>query len=129
MSSHIFDEIERTCDRTAIIKDGYLVAVEDMKTLSHSKHKAYIITFLSEEMAANFAKEDFDVKDSLGKKVTVSVKDNIMPLIHTLDKYEVTNLDIKPQNLEELFMHYYGGKEMFSLPLFKRERKLIISCS
>ena len=34
-----------------------------------------------------------------------------MPLIHTLDKYEITNLDVKTQTLEELFMHYYGGEK------------------
>ena len=43
MSSHNFEEIERTCDRTAIIKEGYLVAVEDMKILSQAKRKSYII--------------------------------------------------------------------------------------
>jgi len=109
MSSHIFDEIERTCDRTAIIKDGYLVAIEDMKTLTQSKRKSYIITFLTQEMASGFASEGFDVKAILGKQVTVSVKGKIMPLIHTLDKYEVVNFDVKTESLEELFMHYYGG--------------------
>lgn len=111
MSSHIFDEIERTCDRTAIIKEGYLVAIEDMKTLSQSKSKSYIISFLTNEMALNFTKEGFKVKESKGKQVTVSVKGNIKPLIHALDKYEVTSLDIKTQSLEELFMHYYGGEK------------------
>lgn len=107
MSSHIFDEIERTCDRTAIIKNGKLVAVEDMKTLSNSKHKSYVITFLSEEMAKNFIKEGFKMKEHTKNQVTVSIKGKVMPLIHALSKYEITSLDIKTQSLEELFMHYY----------------------
>ena len=111
MSSHNFDEIERTCDRTAIIKDGYLVAVEDMKILSQSKSKSYIITFLTKEMALEFAKEEFAVKDILGNKVTVTIKGNIKSLIGTLDKYEIIDLDVKTQTLEELFMHYYGGEK------------------
>ena len=111
MSSHIFDEIERTCDRTAIIKDGYLVAVENLNTLTQSKRKSYVITFLTEEMASSFAKEGFEIKESKGNQVTVTVKGNIKPFIHTLDKYEVTTLDIKTQSLEDLFMHYYGGEK------------------
>lgn len=111
MSSHIFDEIERTCDRTAIIKEGCLVAIDDMKTLSGSKHKSYAITFLTEEMASGFTKEGFEVKEIDKKQVTVSVKGKIMPLIHALNKYEVTGLDVKTQSLEELFMHYYGGEK------------------
>ncbi|MBU3145130.1 ABC transporter ATP-binding protein [Clostridium sp. CF012] len=110
MSSHNFDEIERTCDRTAIIKEGYLVAIEDMKILSQAKRKSYIITFLTEEMASSFAGEGFKVKENKGNQVTVSVMGNIMPLIRTLNRYEVIQLDVKTQSLEELFMHYYGGE-------------------
>jgi len=111
MSSHNFEEIERTCDRTAIIKEGRLVDVEDMKILSQRKQKSYIITFSTQEMASSFSKAYGEVKGRQGNKVTVYVKGNIMPLIHTLDKYEITNLDVKIQTLEELFMHYYGGEK------------------
>ena len=109
MSSHNFEEIERACDRTAIIKEGRLVAVEDMKILSQTKSKSYIITFSTEEIALDFSKEDFEVKKIRGNKVTVSVKGNIKSLISSLDKYEIKDLDVKTQTLEELFMHYYGG--------------------
>lgn len=110
MSSHIFDEIEKTCDRTAIIKDGHVVAVEDMKTLSNSKHKSYVITFLNDEMAKEFSKENLKIKEVIGNVVTVSVKGDINPLIKALSKYSVTSLDVKTQSLEELFMHFYGGE-------------------
>jgi len=111
MSSHNFEEVERTCDRTAIIKEGYLVAIEDMKILSQSKRKSYVITFSTKDMAKVFAKEKFLVKGILENQVTVSIKGNIMPLIQALNRYEITNLDVKNQSLEELFMHYYGGEE------------------
>lgn len=110
MSSHIFDEIEKTCDRTAIIKDGHVVAVENMKTLSNSKHKSYVITFLNDEMANEFSKENLKIKEVIGNVVTVSVKGDINPLIKALSKYSVTSLDVKTQSLEELFMHFYGGE-------------------
>ena len=109
MSSHNFEEIERACDRTAIIKEGRLVAVEDMKILSQTKSKSYVIAFSTEEIALDFSKEDFEVKKIRGNKVTVSVKGNIKSLISSLDKYEIKDLDVKTQTLEELFMHYYGG--------------------
>ncbi|CUP87073.1 ABC transporter ATP-binding protein [Clostridium baratii] len=110
MSSHIFDEIEKTCDRTAIIKDGHVVAVENMKTLSNSKHKSYVITFLNDEIAKEFSKENLKIKEVIGNVVTVSVKGDINPLIKALSKYSVTSLDVKTESLEELFMHFYGGE-------------------
>ncbi|ELC8442588.1 ABC transporter ATP-binding protein [Clostridium perfringens] len=110
MSSHIFDEVEKTCDRTAIIKDGHVVAVENMKTLSSSKHKSYVITFLNDEEAKEFSKEDFKIKEIIGNVVTVEVKGDINPFIKTLSKYSIKNLNVKTQSLEELFMHFYGGE-------------------
>ncbi|WP_407309702.1 ATP-binding cassette domain-containing protein [Desulfosporosinus sp. SB140] len=109
MSSHNFEEIEKTCDRTAIIRDGKLVDIEDLKTLSQSKQKTYIITFSSEEAAASFSQEGFEISEIQGKTVTVSVKGNINTLISKLEKFEVVDLDVKTQTLEELFMHFYGG--------------------
>lgn len=110
MSSHIFDEVEKTCDRTAIIKDGNVVAVENMKTLSNSKHKSYVITFINEGEAKEFSKEKFNIKELIGNIVTVEVKGDINPFIEALSKYSIKNLDVKTQSLEELFMHFYGGE-------------------
>ncbi|WP_024615354.1 ABC transporter ATP-binding protein [Clostridium sp. Ade.TY] len=110
MSSHLFDEVEKTCDRTAIIKDGHVVSIENIKTLSNSKHKSYVITFLNDEMAKEFSKEDFKIKEVTGNVVTVAVKGDVNPLIKALGKYSVTSLDVKTQSLEELFMHFYGGE-------------------
>ena len=110
MSSHSFEEIERTCDRAAIIKDGKIVSVENISTLKESKQKIYSITFENEEVAKDFLKEGFKIKDIDKNNVTVLVKGDIMPLIKSLGKYKVISLESKVQSLEELFMHFYGGE-------------------
>lgn len=111
MSSHLFEEIERTCDRTAIIKEGHIVAIEDMNILQRRKRKDYIITFTSNDQVNRFIEEGYKIKNIVDNTVTVSVKGNLNTLIRTLSKYEITNLDIKTQTLEELFMHFYGGSK------------------
>ena len=45
MSSHIFEEVEHTCDRVVIIKEGEIVATEKMEDLRHSRRKYYEICF------------------------------------------------------------------------------------
>ncbi|WP_297634990.1 ABC transporter ATP-binding protein [uncultured Clostridium sp.] len=111
MSSHIFDEIEKTCDRTAIIKDGHVVAIENVKTLSQSKHKSYVIKFKDKNTALKFADERFKVEEMKEDIITIAVEGDVNEFIKTLGKYEVKSLDVKTQGLEELFMHFYGGKE------------------
>ncbi len=110
MSSHSFEEIEKTCDRAAIIKQGEIAAVENISTLKESKQKIYNITFENEDMAREFMKEGFKVKEVEGNNITITIKGDIMPFIKTLGKYKVLNLESSSQSLEDLFMHFYGGE-------------------
>jgi ABC-2 type transport system ATP-binding protein len=109
ISSHIFEEIERTCDRTAFIKRGKIVAVEDMNTLREKKHKAYVITFNSPEDISEFSKEGFNIIDTVDNQVTVAVKGDIQLFLKAITRYNIKDLDVKAQTLEEIFLHLYGG--------------------
>lgn len=112
MSSHIFEEVERTCDRTVIIKQGKIMAVEDMAKLKNSKKKYYIIRFENEAMAVQFAKENSLPKEAIEKDiVTIGVKGNVDELIKQLSAYTIKDLNIRTQSLEEMFLHFYGGVE------------------
>ncbi|MDR0530643.1 MAG: ABC transporter ATP-binding protein [Oscillospiraceae bacterium] len=85
MSSHMFDEVERTCHRIGIIRAGELVAMDTTEALREKHVHPYTVTLGSEQTAAAFAK-DFGGKQN-GVQVTVSTK----------------------QTLEEIFLNYYGG--------------------
>lgn len=111
MSSHIFEEVERTCDRTAIIKDGRIISIEDMKSLKSKKSKSYIITFSSVESLETFKNKQFDIAGIDDTTVTVRVKDNLPVLLKELSELDIKDLDIKTQTLEELFLHFYGGEK------------------
>ncbi len=111
MSSHSFDEIERTCDRAGIIKEGVLVALEDIHHLKQAQRKAYRIRFQHQEDADAFAKEGFGAKSHHALEYDVTISGDINPLIQALAKYPIENLEIKSQSLEEIFMDYYKGGE------------------
>jgi ABC-2 type transport system ATP-binding protein len=112
MSSHIFEEVERTCDRTVIIKNGRIMAVEDMSKLKSNKRKFYVVRFADVNMAKEFAKEYQLSQESIEEdKVTIGVKGNVDEFIKKLSKYHVKDLNTKTQTLEELFMHFYGGEQ------------------
>jgi len=108
MSSHIFEEIERTCDRTAIIRDGKIVAIENMESLAKKRSKIYSITLNSVQELEAIKLENFDIVDIDGLQVSIKIKDNLNEFLHKLTKYEIKDLDIKKQSLEEIFMHFYG---------------------
>lgn len=110
LSSHIFEEVERTCDRAAIIREGRLAAVEDIEKLRQNKRKIVELKFPSAEMALDFASRMPSARRN-GESVTVKIKGNMDALVKLASEYSVADLDIKTQSLEEIFMHFYGGKE------------------
>lgn len=109
MSSHMFDEVERTCQRVGIIRSGKLAAIDSVDTLKAAQVKKYIVTFLSSKAAEDFIKEPLQSEVLTHHRVSVAVQNNIGEFIATLGKYPVSNLSAPTQSLDEIFMHYYGG--------------------
>lgn len=108
MSSHMFEEVEHTCDRVVIIKDGEIMAVESMEDMHNTRKKLYDIRFSTIEEAKNFARQypNAWVEDT---RVSIAIHGKVQQLIHALASYEVLDLATRTQTLEELFMQYYGG--------------------
>ncbi len=108
MSSHLFEEVERTCDRIGILKEGHLVAVEDAVTLKAKKQKAFVVSFANAAAAQAFALETVNVTGCDKNKVIVSVGQDIAAFIQAMNRHAVTDIEVAEQSLEEIFLHYYG---------------------
>lgn len=110
MSSHMFEEIEHTCDRVMMIKDGQLIADETMDSLKNNQKKHYQITFYHPHEASQFA--SLYPKAQLDQNtVELFWQGSPNPLLLELGHYTIADLDVRSQTLEELFLHYYGGED------------------
>ena len=112
MSSHIFEEIEKTCDRTAIIRNGKIVAIEDMDSLSKKRNKTYIISLSDKNEVEKIKKDNFNIKNIDGLNVSISVKNDISEFLKNVSKYKISDMNIKTESLEEIFLHYYGKEKI-----------------
>ncbi|GMQ55797.1 ABC transporter ATP-binding protein [Vallitalea sediminicola] len=106
-SSHILDEVQRMCDRVAIIKDGKIIKTESIESLRQSKYKRFSI-----EAHNNLQKAVFDVKGITElklneNKATFIYKGDINIMINKLGGIELANLLVEEPTLEEIFMYYY----------------------
>lgn len=107
MSSHIFEEIEKTCDRAVIIRDGIIVAVEKMDELKKTRQKIYDIEFVNENEQATFMSKHPEATLH-GTRVSLSLSGNPTTLIQELASYSLNDLSVRAKTLEEIFMHFYG---------------------
>ncbi|MFR8338721.1 MAG: ABC transporter ATP-binding protein [Eisenbergiella massiliensis] len=104
-------KVERTCERTAIIRQGEIAAIEDMEGLKKKRTRDYIITLDSKEAADALVLPGFSITRREGCQVTVAVKGDIPRLLSLLSECSVRDLQIHTQTLEEIFLHYYGGEK------------------
>ncbi|USB33882.1 ABC transporter ATP-binding protein [Paenibacillus sp. YPG26] len=111
MSSHSFPEIEQTCDRAAIIKDGRLVAVNNIHELQSMQRKIFEVTFSTKEDANHFAGSDtLQIESRSDSRVRVVVQGNYDQFMREVSKYSIRNIEIFTQSLEQIFMNYYDRK-------------------
>lgn len=108
MSSHMFEEVERTCHNVGIIKNGKLVITNSVDALKAAQTKKYIVTFESSKAAEEFCKENLQTEALTHHRVAVTVHDDMREWIAAMNRYPVTNISAPTQGLEEIFMQYYG---------------------
>ncbi|GAA0178325.1 ABC transporter ATP-binding protein [Clostridium sediminicola] len=108
MSSHLLEEVQKSCDRAGIIRDGRLVAIEDMNALHKMKTKSYIISFGTETDTKILLNSAYDTQKISNNKVQVSVKYPFQDFFSLLSKCDVKELELKHESLEDVFMKYYG---------------------
>lgn len=110
-SSHILSEVQRLCDRVAIIKDGELVSLEKMSTLKENNYKRFKLEMAEPVIESSFAVDgvtELRIKD---KEVSFMYKGNINAMLRHIATMEIANLWIEEPDLEEIFMHYYEKEE------------------
>lgn len=112
ISSHSFHEIERTCDRAAIIKDGRIVTVKDIHELQTMQRKLFEITFEHQKDADAFLRSGLTIEARDGHRVRVAVQGDYNAFVQEVAKYSVLSMDIFSQNLEDIFMNYYDREGM-----------------
>lgn len=111
MSSHMIEEVEKTCDRVAIINAGKIVATETITDLKKRKSKKYMLEFQDEQELTRFLDEEYVLERISSTKVMITIIGDLQAFLHTLSNYKIIDLDVISQSLEDIFMHYYesGG--------------------
>ena len=105
-SSHILGEVQRMCNRVAIIKEGSLIAIQDIKTLQKDNYKKVRVT------AESFDEKRFKIDgvtqvEKLNGTVSFFYKGDINAITRLLSSENISDLAIEDLTLEEIFMHYY----------------------
>ncbi|MEH7609810.1 ABC transporter ATP-binding protein [Gottfriedia acidiceleris] len=106
-SSHILSEVQRLCDRVAIIKEGKIVTVEKISTLQENNYKRFKIDSQNGVNPNFFNIPGVNNIEIKGKTISFIFKGNINKVLKKIAEIEIENLWIEEPDLEEIFLHYY----------------------
>jgi ABC-2 type transport system ATP-binding protein len=109
LSSHILSEVERTCDRVGIIRDGRLVKVDRTDALRDLAHHQVELRFADGAPVEAFSGlpgvSDVVVDDHT---LRMRVSGPITPVVQAAARYELLDFVSREPTLEETFLAQYG---------------------
>ena len=120
LSSHILSEIQKNCNRAAIIREGKIIACDTVDALAKASAKR--VSIQGNVTEADLAKL-VDVRDIKANAVETEHRNHselnsginflyggeINDLVGFLGGFDIFDLTMAEPDLEEIFMHYYEG--------------------
>ena len=115
LSSHIFSEVEATCDRIGIIKEGQLVSTIEANDLKRNTNKAFKIeftTFQDHQMFLTQTTFMISIKRPEQNQIKLNLTDEKLQQLFTeLSEVEVQFISEIKFTLEDYFMDFYDRKK------------------
>lgn len=108
-SSHVLSEVQKLCDRVAILKEGQLIGIQSIKELRESGYKKVSLR------AKNAISRDFFDLPGIANytetadqtSVSFLYNGNITAVIDKIHQLSLDDVLLEEPSLEEIFMHYY----------------------
>jgi len=111
-SSHVLSEVERVCDRVAIVRRGRLVALQDVASLLEHRKRNVELRAADGDLPAL---EGVAGVSGLGRtadgRLTCQLEGDVGPFLAAIAGHRISDLTIEPAHLEEAFLELYEDAE------------------
>ena len=107
LSSHILSEIQRNCNRAAIIREGQIIACNRVENLTQTNTKHVTVHGITSLPDIPNIRNLQTISDGF----SFLFQGEISVLLQILSRINLTDVNIADPDLEEIFLHYYekGG--------------------
>ncbi|OMF64295.1 ABC transporter ATP-binding protein [Paenibacillus sp. FSL R5-0766] len=112
MSSHLFDEVDHTCERVGIIREGSIVTVENINSLKRTLPKSVVVTLAHAEDMKVLQNNGLLYTELGHLRVEIKITDGYDQVLRVLSQCKVIDMECPPQTLEQIFMDFYGKEHI-----------------
>ncbi len=106
MSSHVLSEVERVCDRIALVRKGELVLLSSMEELRKLAARRVRVSF-DDDVPATAALPGSEVIETGPRSWTLKIAGPLGPLLRAIETLPVRDLEIGEAKLEDVILKYY----------------------
>lgn len=107
LSSHVLSEVQKLCDRVAILREGKLIGLQSMKELRENGYKKISLTTKGTIPHNFFAISGVANLKQDSSAASFMFNGNAMAIVDKLHQMELEDILIEEPSLEEIFLHYY----------------------
>jgi ABC-2 type transport system ATP-binding protein len=111
LSSHILPEVERSCDRVGVIREGRIVEVAPVHALLDDHWRSVNLVLDRVPAPSLFDLPNVRVISGTGRDVHLMVRGDVNPLIDRIAKVNVRDIAITTPDIEDVFLRFYGDGE------------------
>jgi ABC-2 type transport system ATP-binding protein len=108
MASHILAEVEKVCDRVAIIREGRLKVVERIQVLQEKTGKVLEVEFSDPVTIDEFKLKGVSEIHQDNGRFILTIHENLDGVIEAVSNHRILNMNLKTYSLEQLFLKYYA---------------------
>jgi len=117
LSSHNLPEVERICDRVAIIREGRLVEISTIEAMLASHSRRVSVALATAAPPGTFDLPNVEVASGeAGREILLMVQGDINPLLRRLATLDVRDVTITTPDIEDVFMRFYGQDAVAGRP-------------
>jgi ABC-2 type transport system ATP-binding protein len=111
-SSHVLSEVERVCDRVAIVRRGRLVALQDVASLlAHRKRNVELRVADGDLPSLDGVAGVSAIGRTADGRLTCQLEGDVGPFLAAIAGHRISDLTIEPAHLEEAFLELYEDRE------------------
>jgi ABC-2 type transport system ATP-binding protein len=127
-SSHVLSEVERVCDRVAIVRHGRLVALEDVaRLLEHRKRNVELRVADGDLPRLEGVAGVSAAARTADGRLTCQLEGDVGPFLAALVNTRVVDLTIEPAHLEEAFLELYEDADVDSAAIERAEPGTLVA--
>jgi len=108
LSSHVLSEVERSCSRVGIVRNGRLIVTQSVDDLKRTHAKRVEVDFEEPVESKGFCLPGVQSLQVQGTKLTFTLVENTQNILKAVARSAIKNITIKDATLEEVFMEYYS---------------------